>query len=212
MSDLDLSFSASDLPWPKPTSRLFGDDGDCEFIAWVPKSSKEWCIYAEGYREAADRLLEQIGNGVGTKDFLVYPIVFLYRHFVELKLKEIIQDSRNLLDIEASLALEHRLDRLWKDARALLEEVEQHNPAATNEVLDDAERLILELHGIDATSTVFRYPRDRDGKPHDLGSDYLSLDRFREGIQDLAAFLDGASMQVSVYLDWKREQYSDYHG
>lgn len=157
-------------------------------------------------------MLEQIGNGVGTKDFLVYPIVFLYRHFVELKLKEIIQDGRNLLDIESSLALEHRLDRLWKDARELLEEVEQHNPAATNEVLDDAERLILELHGIDTTSTVFRYPRDRDGKPHDLGRDYLSLDRFCEGIQDLAAFLDGASTQVSVYLDWKREQYSDYRG
>ena len=45
----------------------------------------EWGLYVLGYREAADSI---VGNAeeLGV-DLLVYPVMFFYRHFLEIGLK-----------------------------------------------------------------------------------------------------------------------------
>lgn len=46
--------------------------------------------YLEGYRCGARLLVEHVTEHARDQDFLVYPIIFLYRHHVELALKNII--------------------------------------------------------------------------------------------------------------------------
>lgn len=50
---------------------------------------QNWGMYTIGYKEAGDLLLQYALN-VGRQNVLVYPIIFLYRHYIELQLKEII--------------------------------------------------------------------------------------------------------------------------
>ncbi|HHS8916416.1 TPA: hypothetical protein ACTVMT_005267, partial [Escherichia coli] len=46
--------------------------------------------YTEGYRRAADILINHIDESGRDQDFLVYPVLFLYRHHLELLIKQII--------------------------------------------------------------------------------------------------------------------------
>src|ERR1035441_6543594 len=69
------------IPSPTPLDRYRGDPADA---------------YAFGYRMAANILAEHV-RGQGCEAVLFYPVVFLYRHHVELMLKNLIfrLDSRD---------------------------------------------------------------------------------------------------------------------
>jgi hypothetical protein len=47
--------------------------------------------YREGYRKGAQILVRAVEETQSDQDFLVYPIVFLYRHHIELALKRVIK-------------------------------------------------------------------------------------------------------------------------
>jgi hypothetical protein len=46
--------------------------------------------YLEGYRRAARHLAETVCETGRHEDFIIYPIVYLYRHHVELALKRLL--------------------------------------------------------------------------------------------------------------------------
>jgi hypothetical protein len=54
-----------------------------------------WDLYSIGYKMAADVLIENSGR---YPDFLIYPIVFLYRQYIELRLKQIIIQGNSIID------------------------------------------------------------------------------------------------------------------
>lgn len=58
----------------------------------------KWDTYAEGYKSAGDIAVQYVVENNWYQDFLVYPIVFLYRHYLELRLKELYFVSSRLLD------------------------------------------------------------------------------------------------------------------
>jgi hypothetical protein len=52
--------------------------------------------YREGYRRGAGQLAKYVCDEGRDQDFLVFPIVYLYRHHVELALKGILQQLAEL--------------------------------------------------------------------------------------------------------------------
>ena|SRR6185295_9290413 len=56
--------------------------------------------FREGHRRGARRLAEHVCENVRDQDLLVYPIVFLYRHHVELALKRLIELAADLAEEE----------------------------------------------------------------------------------------------------------------
>ncbi|MFT7087557.1 MAG: hypothetical protein ACJAZX_000994 [Rickettsiales bacterium] len=51
-------------------------------------------VYASGYKEAANLIAEQImGKRVYKKYAMIYPIMYLYRHYLELQLKNLIRGN-----------------------------------------------------------------------------------------------------------------------
>src|SRR5712671_6183891 len=67
------------------------DEDDWETNAWV-RGATDYA-YAEGYRRAARILADHVIQNRWDIDFLVYPIVFLYRHNIELQFKRLIPDG-----------------------------------------------------------------------------------------------------------------------
>lgn len=52
-------------------------------------SGGDWDTYAMGYKRAGDILVQYVADNDWDQDFLVYPITFLYRQYLELRLKEL---------------------------------------------------------------------------------------------------------------------------
>lgn len=106
--------------------------------------------YIHGYKKAADLLVKEIGNdmSIGT-GMLAYPILHLYRHFIELSLKEILTIGRQ------TPPKDHRLNDLW-NAVANLAEDEQIDERGSD-FMAQLERCVLDYHELDGSGTVFRY-------------------------------------------------------
>jgi len=89
---------------------LFGD--------WLQGN---WDLYADGYKSAADRLVDQI-EGTPLEDRLICPVFFMYRHFIELRLKTLIFGLDNLssTQISGNELAKHPLTPLWSYVRTHL--------------------------------------------------------------------------------------------
>jgi len=199
-SDEDLSISFERLAVPDATDILFGPAGDWWNNACLLPGA--WG-YIAGYKIAADKLVSDIESNRQDQDKLVYPIVFLYRQYLELAVKGLIQDGRRLLDIDDWTPItHHRIDRLWPICSGLLAQI---SPGDSVEEVAQIGRLIDEFCRIDPTSMAFRYPSDKEGKPSLVGLGVINLRNIRDVISKISVILDGASYQLDHYLSIKSE-------
>ena len=189
-----------EMPWPKPGEVLFsGDQPDWKNNACINFDPDAWHGYAEGFRLGSDVLVDKIIAEPVDQDFLVYPIVFGYRHSVELRLKVLARDLRSLLGDGTPAKLIHHLAPLWSATRLLLERA---FPGENKADRDAAEEIILQLHKADPGSTAFRYPEDAKGNPSLAHLDlHINLRRLRDGMQGLLLYLDAAHSMTLVALD-----------
>jgi hypothetical protein len=108
---------------------IFQGKGDWRYTAGVnyPHDSHE--LMTEGYRRAAQRLVDSLAADPTGMDFVVYAIVYLYRHWFELRLKIIIDLGRQLLQEGDGYPKGHSLHTLWPVARTLTQKICQDERA-----------------------------------------------------------------------------------
>src|SRR5207245_1195494 len=98
------------MPWPRAGDVLFHSGDDWWHNACLNYGGNSWELYASGYKDAADILSERVFETRRHADFLIYPITFLYRHYLELRLKEMIVAGQALLDQTPDLNHVHKID------------------------------------------------------------------------------------------------------
>jgi hypothetical protein len=157
-------------------------------------------LYADGYRQAA----EHLGRAAARRhspfmiDAVVCPLVFLWRHYIEIRLKEIIISASVLLgEPPSTVEKSHNLDFLWKKARSLLRRALSPN----EKQLAQADHAIAEFHKHDPTSQAFRYSEDMEGKPSAPTQTQINIPNFNRQMRQLARFLEGMSINISVLID-----------
>jgi hypothetical protein len=204
-------FGSEGFPWP-----VAGDDplaliDNSRLVASVNFAGDEpWGGYAEGFKRLADVGVAHIEQTGRSHDYLVYPIIFSYRHFIELSLKEIISYATRLLDKPRSVPATHDLAALWNTAEPLLNEIEP----ASAPTYRDVRECLARFAELDHNSESFRYPVTRTGDatlPLSLKS--LDLGQVRDVVERLGGFLDAAATHTSVLLDYKAEMehaFDDY--
>jgi len=195
MPELDLNIDLSQLTWPDDT-HVFRPGEPTPNVAWIPQTAGQWHLYAEGYREAAERVYESWR--AQRLDYLAFPLVFLYRHYVELRLKELLQSAAQLLELPKDWQCNHQIENLWRVLKPLLRQISPNEPESD---LLNAERLIIELATRDPYSFEFRYPETKEGRRCLVDLERLDVVNFCEAMRKLSGFLDGANMQISVYLE-----------
>lgn len=190
---------------PSEDDRFFeGDDWwDNACVNFLPD---DWHIYAIGYKDAADILVAHVEEHKRGQDTLVYPVVFLYRQYLELKIKNLIRQGRCLQDIHEPFPKTHRIDELWKVCSDLLREI---FPGDSEEEQAQIARLIEEFCQVDPTSTAFRYPEDLDGNPSlPPVVRHINLRNVKEVIDKISVILVGADTLIAEYLSIKADMYS----
>jgi hypothetical protein len=159
-----LSLSYRSVPWPVPTDQLFKEDSDWWHNARLNLGGKGWESYAAGYKEAADSLARRFIKKWQGNDILTFPMVFLYGHYLELRLKQLIILGQELLEepiaIEQRILESHRLYELWKPCREILEKLGAKGfwPKDAVDELDSVANLIDEFNAKDREAVNFRYP------------------------------------------------------
>lgn len=113
--------------------------------------------YSEGYYLAAKLLVDKTDKG-NPSNILVYPICFLYRHFIEIALKAIIWRCLQLGHTVKNYSEgAHNLETLLAFASDLTKKL------FGSSFSQESEETIRELNNIDPDSQVFRYTRPKKG-------------------------------------------------
>ena len=161
--------------------------------------------YINGYRKAADLAVDHVVATDWDQDYLVFPVVFNYRQYLELRTKELLVGATRLLGRAApdeKMLGGHLLLAVWNALAPLLHEVFGPDP----QIALIGARL-AEFEALDPKSMNFRYATDKKGGlslPSDLR--WLSLTNIRSTIEKMANSLDGWDMGLDHYLDQQREQ------
>lgn len=165
-------------------------------LSWTHGSQEALDSYAQGYRQAA----EHLGRAAARRhspfviDTVLCPLVFLWRHYIEIRLKEIIVSASLLLGEPPSTAEKsHSLDLLWQKARSLINRV--LNPSEKK--LAQADHAIADFHKHDPTSQAFRYSEDKAGKPSAPTQTQINIFNFNRQMRQLARFLEEISILIS---------------
>jgi len=196
-----------ELPWPQPGDQLFVVGQDAENNAWLKwRGDERWAAYAEGYKKAADILVQRVQDTASDQDFLVYPVCFLYRHYLELRLKSLIMVGQQLRRKNLQFPKHHEVWKLWRESRAVLEQTWPDGPKID---LDNVEACIREFADVDRSSITFRYPSAKDGKENLSNVTHISLRNLSQVMGRLASLLDCAFDGMSEML-CIRGQAEDY--
>jgi hypothetical protein len=185
------------LPLPEEGDYFFGPQKFSSRCPLVPEGElHRFYDLRNGYKHAGDVLSQywlsqerRISN-----DRLLFPILYCYRHYLELSMKWILWRAGSKSD---TIFKAHNLKTLWEKCRFVLRDC----GADDDEKVDYSQRLILDIHEKDELSSNFRYALGRDGTSIDLSLGSVDLVRIRDNIGKLANFFDIIGTIVEVELD-----------
>jgi len=174
------------------------------------------CI--RGYRLAAHLVVDRIRQRSSEQSILFYPLVFLYRHCIELMLKRLIvaldepsvrrytQAEQLSVTDQADLGKgkkAHSLQWLWEKVRPAAQALGED--VISSERIEGINFYIQRLNEVDPSSVSFRYTttieetKARLAEAQKPGAD-VDLVEFAGAMERLANHLDGFDMYVAEII------------
>jgi hypothetical protein len=191
--------------WPEQGDKLFAVNKYLWLNAYIKQHPDiNWALYIFGYKQAADILVDYLENNDMDANTLVFPVVFLYRQYLELQLKQIIRDGNALLDRGLDFPKTHKLNELWGQCKGIILEVYPENSEQDLNDLEIVEQCILEFSDKDPSSMAFRYPTDKSDQsslPDNLR--YIDLQNLAKVVDKINSLLVGIGTGISEYLNDK---------
>lgn len=182
---------------------IFGNGDELYGNARLGSEFNSWNLYAYGFRRAAEILMKHVDDRHTSLDVIVFPIVFLYRHHLELAIKLIARDARLLLpDEPPPKKPEHRLQALWDEAKRLIILVLGVEPFGL-EPIDGG--VVVQFDAIDSRSTNFRYPEAFDGSKPLSHISNINLLTLRDSLDTAFDLLDGGHEMLRIELERRGE-------
>lgn len=182
------SLLEQDFRWPTTGDQLFAPSS--EFMGdaiVVDDTTTRLVLMASGYKEAADLLVERATHDRASRDFLVYPIIFCYRHFLELILKQTLALHGASVGIPANWS-SHDILELWESVFEMYRRFGAEDSSKADPVVMAC---ITEFSKIDPVSFSFRYPTNKKGEPLPLALERLDLLQLRDVMTALSNYFDG---------------------
>ena len=166
--------------------------------------------YTKGYKESADTLVDYALNSksIAVLDTYVFPILFLYRQFIELSLKSLYLEYANETiekKVQVIKEVNHNLHQMWNKLKPTLIDSDDGN--SESEIISIAESYVIQFHNFDNSSFKFRYPIDKDYNPLLNGEEQrIDLANLKSRMTELDNFFGGTSGKLSYFKDCKEAQ------
>lgn len=187
-SFLDLLYRAENYRSPKNGDRLLRCSEDWD--RGVDFSNDEISRHVHmstGYMTAGAALIEACEADPHNRHFLIYPILFNYRHSLELEMKWIIARYGSHTSAKTNDTEHHDLWQLWKRCKVILSEI-----GGDSEAIPVVEQVIKDFHELDKSSLAFRYSQDKKGAVISLPDQMVDLENIRDVMEAVKGFFDGA--------------------
>ncbi len=200
---------------PFPVKPAEPDSPTWATLDWLASMNVDDSFVAGAFKEAGDMVVEQLSRGETFQhaDKFFMPIGFLYRHSLELKMKEVVRLGIQLGLVpdnnktEKVLA-DHNLHQIWNLVKKA---VSGNWPDNSENDTGPAERIVLEFHRIDQSGQGLRYSKDRSGRST-LNSlpKSAELTHVRDVFQAIFNFLDGCEAGLSHAVEMRNDMLSYY--
>ncbi len=193
------------------TNPLFAPSKHWQLNACVNQGLDAWYAYTSGYRRAAELITDALRERPHDQDILIFPVLFLWRHHLELRLKAIARSASWLLGQDWKATKEHDLGQLFAAAMPLVERCfAEFAETLPREQLAQARNALVALRSVDAQAMAFRYPEDLKGDKHVTEPYHINFDVVDQYMKSIADVLDDIDSALSVFSDWKQETLSAY--
>lgn len=190
--------------WPQIGDRLFVQNAWAIDAAITTSRGERLYRLKIASQNAADLLVNHTTTRPHERANLVWPIVFCYRQYIELALKDVI-DSYGLqvmTDPEIKPNWNsHKLEDLWNSYKRIIGSTLVASTADDIQGLPAVEACINEFVGIDPGSYTFRYPVGRDGRKTEIPCDSIDLYHLRDVMERLCIFFDAAESSLDEHFN-----------
>lgn len=182
----------SNIAWPKTGDRLIKETkASSTPIGFSNDPISRQVFIWDGYTKAGRALIEQCERNPLDQHDLIYPILFCYRHSLELAMKWVVDQYGRYAVPPAVANKSHDLLQNWNICKDVIVSVGSDGDGPT---LKAVEHVIKEFHNIDRTSTAFRYAHCIKGKFNNFpktGIDLLNIRNVMEAIDNFFTGVDG---------------------
>jgi len=194
--------------WPSPNEVLFVKNVTHQPTLGAGHWGPGWFEYIESYRDVARALVEisvaDDHERMSMPHLAGIPVLFLYRHYLELVMKELLLDGARVMDqpvTSAELAerFGHDLRRLWEACKETVDVIWPGSSDWRANELAVLTEQIGELAAVDPGSFSARYPVGRDGTKSLPAETFMSYDVavFADGVERIGDIITG--MTVGIY-------------
>lgn len=183
----------AEFRWPQRGDRPFVAAPDGRDNAVIATDRVRMSLMTEGYKQAADLMVEKSEAEPHIRDFLVYPIIFNYRQFLELSLKWQIATYGHEVGVKPNWKT-HDLNTLWNLFVQMLEAFGTEDPDQADPIIGE---IVAEFAKIDPRSYSYRYPVDTQGKSIPIAYTDLHLPSLRDVMTAVGNYFTGCD----GYLD-----------
>lgn len=182
-------------------------------IHYTNLPERDFGAYARGYALAAKNLAQDFLSRASA-DYEAYPVVFLYRHALELYLKDLVIKGLHLASVRGDELLEavtydHNLHRLFGASAKVLQSCFP-NDEGLSEFVERLERVANDMVLLDKSSFIFRYPVDKQDSRPVSGAIHGSVAAIAETMDPLLEEFDSIDTGLEVETDLAEETLSSY--
>ena len=85
--------------YPKTGDSIYKKSGDFDVEVWLNKDKANYYTFSKGYRHTFLILCNDLTQNFDKRDYIINPLLFNLRHYLELVLKSIIENVRFVLFI-----------------------------------------------------------------------------------------------------------------
>ena len=181
----------------------------------VGGSKDAFNYYAKGYRRAAETLTRSLLRRRGFLNCEALPVVFLYRHALELSLKHAIYKAAayagygDICNLDDRLRNDHNLRRL---AEIVVDSIKRlfSEDLYLQELLPRLTATSRELADLDASSYVSRYPIDTKGQPSTDTIQFVNLRLFARHMSALLEDIDTLNFGLDAMTDVAQDAFAEW--
>jgi hypothetical protein len=161
------------------------ESDDWEMNAIFMHHNKGPCVYVDAYAETISIIFKKIFEKNEQIDLLVYPLLFIVRHYFEIQIKYILDLDNVKYDKN------HKLQELWKQAKKV---ISNRWPATEDpNAFIEINEIINELVANDSDGTAFRYATTKKDIIQLKDKKGINLRSFYEKLFPIIGFLEGVT-------------------
>ncbi len=178
----------TEIRWPTQGDKALAEAANPQDNALIADDEfTRLILMTDGYKLAGDLMVAHTVGNPSSRDLLVFPILFNYRHFLELSLKYQLATFGGAVSVEENWNT-HDLAILWNAFLEMVDRFGTNDPDSADPFVGD---IVLEFAKIDPQSYSNRYPVDRRGNAVPIGQTALDLANFADVMKAVEGYFNG---------------------